>query len=80
MKVQIGVEFLAFTFTLSFGTIVTADISAVRACSTLHTGKLFSNISVRGWMQPTDNEIGREFADSKIFPRSLNVPRHLTPL
>jgi len=60
-------KFLAFTFTLSFGTIVMADISAVRACSTLQTGKLFRNISVRGWMQPTDNEIRTKLADSKIF-------------
>ena len=39
-----GMGCLAFTLIFTFGTIVMADFSAVRACSSLPPGKLFSNV------------------------------------
>jgi hypothetical protein len=50
-------EFLPFTYTLTFGTIVTAGLSALRDCITLPHENYLGFFSFRGWMDPSDSEL-----------------------
>ena len=72
-------ECLPFTFTLTFGTTVTAGLSAVRAWHALRPCKLLRNLfSIWGWMHLgilNSNRIGSR----EMLPGTLNVLHRNSP-